>query len=153
MVIRVSALRHLQLAEQHRARFLQAAYNSGIVMRMEILMDRHAARGGEALGPKQILHRDRNAVHGPAIMARRDFRLRRRSLSHRGLSHRGLRHHQRVAPKRRIDRGDAIELQSRCRNRRNPTRPDVRGQLGELEIVEIGFGGAHRHSSKEGPVR
>ena len=76
MIIGVGALCHLQLAEQHRACFLQSAYNCRVVIGAEVCVDRHAGCGGKALGPEQVFDRNRDAVQRPAIMARRDLRLR-----------------------------------------------------------------------------
>jgi hypothetical protein len=106
-----------------------------------IPVDRHAGRGGHALGPAQILHRDRHAVQRSAIATAGDLRLRRL-----GLRHRGLRHHQHIAAELAVERGDAIELRARHRDRRDLARPDARRQLHELEVVQV-VGGDGVHAS------
>ena len=73
VVIGVGAFGLLQLAEDDRARILQARDDGGILGRTVVAMDGHAVRGRCALDPAKILDRNRHAVQRPLDLAGRDF--------------------------------------------------------------------------------
>jgi hypothetical protein len=86
-MIGVGALGLLQLAEDDRARLLQASDDRRVFVRTEVAVNGHAVRGGRALGPTEILDRDGHAVQrsphlaGPDLLVG-DSRLRKRGVSH-----------------------------------------------------------------------
>jgi len=67
-VIGVGTLSLLQLAEDDRARVLQACDNRSVFARTEVAMNGHAVRGRCALDPAKILDRDRYAVQRPLTL-------------------------------------------------------------------------------------
>ena len=131
MVIGVGALGELKLAQQHCPGLLQAAHHDRVFFRNAVSVDGHAARGGETCGVAQVFHRHGNAVQRPTIEAGLDLRFRRL-----GLRHGGIRHYQRVALKRAVQRGDAVELGACRSHRRDLTGADARSQFGQVEVMK-----------------
>src|SRR5215470_585336 len=80
-----SAFGELELAEQNRAGLSQAGDDGGVTIRGMLLVNGHAGGRGDALGVTEVLHRNRNAMQGPANRAEGDLavglaRLRQRQL-------------------------------------------------------------------------
>ena len=85
-----------------------------------------------ALGPAQILDRDRHAVQRPPDLAAHDL-----GLGRAGLDQRRFGHHVRVTLELAVQLLDARQLGCRCLHRRDFARVDTAGQFGKFKIVEV----------------
>src|SRR4051794_29346110 len=105
MMVGISTLCHLELAEQHGARLTQATDDGRVFGWLEVLVDAHARRSLYALGPEQVLHRKWNAMKRSTVAAGDHLCLGRVCLCHRALgSDNG------VAGEPAIQRSDPVEL-------------------------------------------
>ena len=71
----VGELVQVGLADQHRARALQALDRGRVEVGHPVREQRRAVGGGDASGRVQVLDRDRDAVQGPEMVAGHDRRL------------------------------------------------------------------------------
>jgi hypothetical protein len=104
MVVGERAFGHLQLAQQHRTGLAQLAHRGGVEGRHEIAVQRHARRGGHALGVAEVLYRDRHAVQ-----LRQHLAFAEQPVGLARLRQCELGRHPRVRLQRRIDAFDAPE--------------------------------------------
>ncbi len=70
MMRAIGALGHLQLAEDHRPRLLQARHDGRVPRRHVGAMDGHPRRGRDLRRVAEILYGDRHAMQRPARRAR-----------------------------------------------------------------------------------
>ncbi|MGY4488320.1 hypothetical protein ACVWWR_007511 [Bradyrhizobium sp. LM3.2] len=108
MVIGIGALGELQLAEHHGACIPEPARDGRIFTGTKIAMKRSAGRRRNALGPKQILQRNRYAMQRAPILAICDFGIR----GFRLVDSR-FRHHVNVAAEFTVQGVDTVELRAR----------------------------------------
>lgn len=148
MVIGIGALGELHLAEDDGARVLEPAHDGCICTGTKVAMKRGACRRRNALGPEQVLERNRHAMQGPPIPALRDVGVRGFRLGHGR-----FRHHVNVAAEIAVDGVDPVELRARHLQRRDFARLEVCRERGEFEIVQGVGHGSVLHSGDSRGVR
>ena len=132
MVVGERAFGELELAEQDRAGLAQLAHDRRVDRRHEVAVQRHARRGGDALGPAQVLDGDRHAVQLRQDLAPADHLLGGARLLERQLGR-----DQGVRLQRRIEALDPAQHLLGQLDRRDLARGEEPRQLADLEIVRF----------------
>ena len=126
------AFGELQLAQQDGAGLGEALDDRRIVVGPEVLVDRHAGGGRNALGVAEVLHRDRHAVQRPAIGAAPDLGLGLARLLQREVGGDGG-----VALQPAVEFADALQHGLGQRDRRERAHLDAARDVEEVEIVKV----------------
>ena len=130
----VSALGHLQLAEDHGPRLFEARHNGRVRGRNVGAMDRHAGGGRDALGVAKVLHCDGYPVQRTARAPSRRF-----GIEPPGVGQRAVGGHGRVALEPRIDLANSVQHRPREFGGRQLARLQAARDLVERQIVQVGW--------------
>ena len=147
VMVGVGTFGELQLAHDHRAGAAQALHDGRVLIGLEVGVDRHARGSGNALGPAQVLHRDRRAMQRATNLALRDFGVGAPRVGQRAVGHQGG-----VALERTVELLNATELRLGRVNARNFARLNAPRDVEQFEIVPIG-GCSHAQKSGIGVWR
>ncbi|MCY1541052.1 hypothetical protein D9M68_767250 [compost metagenome] len=133
MVIRIGALAHLQLPQQHGARLAQAADDGGVMVCRHAAVEGGARRRRHALAPEQVFQCEGHAMQRAPVAAAADL-----GRGGFGLAQRRRRRHAGIAAQGAIQFVDPLQLGLRDLDGRDVAGPDQGGQRGQVQVMEWG---------------